>query len=68
MITVKDKAARELLNWKSLLSIDKWRIVRDLVPKNLYEVPCIVVASTWSKADMYNVDAWSLDPTEDDEV
>ena len=68
MITVKDKAAREVLNWTSLHSIDKRRIVRDLVPKNLGEVPCIVVASTWSKADMYNVDAWVLDPTEEEEV
>ena len=68
MIAVKDKAAREVLNWKSLHSIDKRRIVHGLVPKNLGEVPCIVVASTWSKADMYNMDAWVLDPTEEEDV
>jgi hypothetical protein len=54
--------------WKLLSKKERNAFKRDEVPDALNEVKCLVVASQWTKVDLYNMFIYLLDPEEEDMV
>jgi hypothetical protein len=66
-LQAKERAVNEGV-WRSLNNQEQHIYKCDAVPESLNEVPCLVVQSTWSKADLYQMHIYVLDPDEEDEV
>jgi hypothetical protein len=66
-LQAKERAVNEGV-WRSLNKPEKRMYKRDAVPESLDEVSCLVVQSSWSKEDLYQMHIYILDPGEEQEV
>jgi hypothetical protein len=68
ILQVKEQAIKAGV-WHALKGKQQHRAhMRDAVPDSLRDVKCLIIGSTWTKKDIYEMYIYILDPQEEAEV